>query len=179
VRRTRKGLCTQPPRKRGQFSEVQGSKRPLERGGKHPWAASHSSFGVETGRLRTVRCIFVYQGVAPRNCATTREILVHLIGAYSAPERLDEARHSRGVRTGPERFQFATRTHTAGKRGWKPQAKPWSRPTRHLREGTALPSPRTGDHRRRTRRPPSRTSSIVGLACLSPLAEGRESSPGL
>jgi len=125
------------------------------------------------------RCIFVYQGVAPRNCATTREILVHLIGACSAPERLDEARHGRGVRTGPERFRFATRTHTAGKRGWKPQAKPWSRPTRHLRGGTALPSPRTGDRRRRTRRPPSRTSSIVGLARLSPLAEGRESSPVL
>jgi hypothetical protein len=128
------------------------------------------------GETTDRRCIFVYQGVAPRNRATTREILVHLTGAYSAPERLDEARHGRGVRIGLERFRFATRTHTAGKRGWKPQSKPWSRPTRHLRGGTALPSPRMGDHRRRTRRPPSRTSSIVGLARLSPLAEGRESS---
>jgi hypothetical protein len=37
--------------------------------------------GVETRQLRAIRCAIVYQGVATRNDATTREILVHRTGA--------------------------------------------------------------------------------------------------
>jgi hypothetical protein len=61
----------------GEFSEVRGSKRPIRRSGRHPTTACWAPFGVETWRLRTFRCTFVYQGVATRNGATTREIPAH------------------------------------------------------------------------------------------------------
>jgi hypothetical protein len=63
-----------------EFSEVRGSKRPIICGGKYSTTAWRRRFGVETRRLRTFRCAFVYQGVATRNDATTREILAHRTG---------------------------------------------------------------------------------------------------
>jgi hypothetical protein len=55
------------------FSEVRRSK--------HSATARWHPSGAETRRLSTIRCTFVYQGVATRNGATTREILAHRTGA--------------------------------------------------------------------------------------------------
>jgi hypothetical protein len=38
-------------------------------------------FGVKTPRLGSSSCTYVYQGVATRNDATTREFLSHRTGA--------------------------------------------------------------------------------------------------
>jgi hypothetical protein len=65
----------------GVFSEVRRSKRPTEIGSRHPRAAWWHCFGVEMPRPSSVRCAVVYQGVATRNGATTREILAHRTGA--------------------------------------------------------------------------------------------------
>src|SRR5215212_11769545 len=54
-----------------EFSEVRGSKHPIRRSGKHSTTAWWHPFGVETWRLRTIRCTVVYQGVATRDGATT------------------------------------------------------------------------------------------------------------
>jgi hypothetical protein len=65
----------------GEFSEVHSSKRfvyasasPCQQAVLHP-------FGAKTRRLGSSSCTFVYQGVATRNSATTREILAHRTGA--------------------------------------------------------------------------------------------------
>jgi hypothetical protein len=57
------------------FSEVHGSKQPLRRSGKHSTTAWWHPFSVKTLRLGSSSCTVVYQGVATRNGATTREIL--------------------------------------------------------------------------------------------------------
>ena len=72
-------LVTQP-RGKENFSEAHGSKQPLRRSAKHSTTAWWHPFGVETLRLGSSSCTYVYQGVATRNDATTREILVHRIG---------------------------------------------------------------------------------------------------
>src|SRR5215211_8572931 len=59
----------------GLFSEVRRSKRPIRRRGKHPTTACWHPLAGERPRLRSIRCTEVYQGVATRNDATTREIL--------------------------------------------------------------------------------------------------------
>jgi hypothetical protein len=43
-------------KKKVKFSEVRRSKRPLQRGGKQPKAGWRKPFGVETRRLRIIRC---------------------------------------------------------------------------------------------------------------------------
>jgi len=62
------------------FYEVQGSKRLIGRGAQHSTTAWWYPFGIETRRLSNIRCTYVYQGVATRNGATTREILAHRTG---------------------------------------------------------------------------------------------------
>jgi len=73
-------LFTQRRRKE-EFSEVQGSKHPIRRSGKHSTTAWRHPLGVKTRRLGTFCCTFVCQGVTTRNGATTREILAHRTGA--------------------------------------------------------------------------------------------------
>jgi hypothetical protein len=63
-----------------EFSEVRGSKRPIRRSAKHSTTAWRHPFGVKMLLLGTIRCTVVYQGVATRNDATTREILAHRTG---------------------------------------------------------------------------------------------------
>src|SRR5215217_1701307 len=63
-----------------EFSEVHGSKQPLRRSAKHSTTAWWHPFSVETLRLGSSGCTIVYQGVATRNDATTREILAHWTG---------------------------------------------------------------------------------------------------
>jgi hypothetical protein len=63
-----------------EFSEVRGSKQPLRRSGKHSTTAWGHPFGVETLRLGSSSCTIVYQGIATRNYATTREILAYRTG---------------------------------------------------------------------------------------------------
>src|SRR5215208_7919631 len=58
-----------------EFCEVRGSKQPLRRSAKHSTTAWWHPFSVETLRLGSSSCTYVYQGVATRNIATTREIL--------------------------------------------------------------------------------------------------------
>jgi hypothetical protein len=65
----------------GGFSEVHGSKQPLRHSGKHSTTAWWYPFSVETLRLGSSSCTVVYQGVATRNGATTREILAYRAGA--------------------------------------------------------------------------------------------------
>jgi hypothetical protein len=60
--------------KKEEFSEVRCSKRPIICGGKYSTTAWRRRFGFATRRLGTFRCTNVYQGVATRNGATTREI---------------------------------------------------------------------------------------------------------
>src|SRR5215207_717893 len=67
----------------GEFCEVHGSKQPLRRSGKHSTRAWWHPFGVETLRLGSSSCTIEYQGVATRNHATTREILVHRTGSQT------------------------------------------------------------------------------------------------
>jgi hypothetical protein len=65
----------------GEFSEVHRSKQLLYGPpSPHQQAAPHP-FGIRARRLRSIRCTFVYQGVATRNSVTTREILTHRTGA--------------------------------------------------------------------------------------------------
>src|SRR5215211_5217593 len=54
-----------------EFSEVRGSKRLIGSGSQHSTTAWRHPFGVETRRLRSIRCTVMYQGVATRNGATT------------------------------------------------------------------------------------------------------------
>src|SRR5215208_729372 len=63
-----------------EFSEVHGSKRPIRRSAKHSTTAWRHPFGVKTLRLGSSSCTVVYQGVATRNDATTREILAYRTG---------------------------------------------------------------------------------------------------
>src|SRR5215208_3752651 len=63
-----------------EFSEVHGSKQPLRRSGKHSTTAWWHPFSVQTLRLDSSNCTIMYQGVATRNDATTREILAHRTG---------------------------------------------------------------------------------------------------
>src|SRR5215204_7142179 len=58
-----------------EFSEVHGIKQPLRRSGKHSTTAWWHPFSVKTLRLGSSSCTIVYQGVATRNDATTREFL--------------------------------------------------------------------------------------------------------
>src|SRR5215218_6877161 len=75
-------LVTQP-RGKENFSEAHGSKQPLRRSAKHSTTAWWHPFGVETLRLGSSSCTYVYQGVATRNDAITREILVHRTGSQA------------------------------------------------------------------------------------------------
>jgi hypothetical protein len=63
-------LFTKVPRK-DEFSEVRGSKRRIGRSAKHSTTAWRHPCGVETLRLGSSSCTFLYQGVATRNGATT------------------------------------------------------------------------------------------------------------
>src|SRR5215208_1447213 len=58
-----------------EFSEVRGSKLPIMHSLKLSTTAWRYLFGVETRRLRSIRCTIVYQEVTTRNRATTREFL--------------------------------------------------------------------------------------------------------
>jgi hypothetical protein len=63
------------------FCEVRCSKQPIRHSAKHSTTAWWPPSGVEARRVGAIRCTVVYQGVATRNIATTREILAHRIGA--------------------------------------------------------------------------------------------------
>src|SRR5215216_2382981 len=70
------------------FHEVQGSKQPIRHIAKHSTTAWRHPLSVETLRLGSSSCTIVYQGVATRNDATTREILAHRTGPmqiYTTP----------------------------------------------------------------------------------------------
>src|SRR5215208_6871030 len=58
-----------------EFSEVRGSKLPIMHSLKLSTTAWRYLFGVETRRLRSIRCTIVYQEVTTRNRTTTREFL--------------------------------------------------------------------------------------------------------
>src|SRR5215208_6703244 len=60
-----------------EFSEVHSSKRPIRSHAKHPTTAYWYPCSVEKRRLGAFRCTNVYQGVATRNDATTREFRGH------------------------------------------------------------------------------------------------------
>src|SRR5215211_9011846 len=64
----------------GLFSEVRRSKRPIECRGRHSFTARWTLFCARIRRVGAIRCTNVYQGVATRNGATTREILAHRAG---------------------------------------------------------------------------------------------------
>src|SRR5215210_3846906 len=64
-----------------EFSEVHGSKRPMERFCERSRATWRDPFGLGTWRPCIIRCLDVCQGVATRNSATTREILAHRTGS--------------------------------------------------------------------------------------------------
>jgi hypothetical protein len=85
--------------KKVEFSEVRGSKRPMICSGKYSTTAWRHRFGFETRRLGTFRCTFVYQGVATRNGATTREIPAHRTGVQPnfASTEFSEVRMLRGL----------------------------------------------------------------------------------
>src|SRR5215217_3244305 len=75
-------LCPYSPKcVEEEFSEVHSSKQLIRRRAKHSATAWRHPFGVQTRRLSAFRCTVVYQGVATRNGATTREIPAHQIGA--------------------------------------------------------------------------------------------------
>src|SRR5918995_964280 len=90
-----------------EFSEVRRSKRPDKPGHKHPRGAWRGFFGVLKPRRGSVRCSVVYQGVATRNGATTREtppigpgpteLRIHgVLGSSSAPTLCPVALTARG-----------------------------------------------------------------------------------
>jgi hypothetical protein len=54
-------------------ASVRGGKQPTRRSSKHSTTAWWHLLGVETRRLRSIRCPVVYQGVATRNTATTSQ----------------------------------------------------------------------------------------------------------
>ena len=83
-----------------EFSEVHGSKRPIRRSAKHSTTAWRHPFGVKMFLLGTIRCTVVYQGVATRNDATTREILAHRTGTQPnfALTEFSEVRSGRNLR---------------------------------------------------------------------------------
>src|SRR5215218_2840453 len=85
-------LCTLIQRsawkKKDQFSEVRGSKRSVERSGKHHKTAWRNPFADETRRLSSVRCTFMHQVVATRNGATSGEFLHLRTGAQAKREDL-------------------------------------------------------------------------------------------
>src|SRR5215208_7927500 len=56
-----------------EFSEVRRSRLPIMHSLKLSTTAWRYLFGVETRRLRSIRCTIVYQEVTTRNRATTRE----------------------------------------------------------------------------------------------------------
>jgi hypothetical protein len=66
-----------------EFSEVHGSKRFLYVPPSPCLRALLPPFVVKTLRLGTIRCTFLYQGVATRNSATTREMLAQQGSQYN------------------------------------------------------------------------------------------------
>src|SRR5215204_3228983 len=57
--KARKRSAYSPKCVEGEFSEVRGSKRPIDHSGKLPTPAFRHHFGVETLRVGTFRCTFV------------------------------------------------------------------------------------------------------------------------
>ena len=60
-----------------EFCEVRGSKQPIRHSGYPMTEDPGAPFGVKTLRLGSSSCTDVYQGVATRNGATTREIVAY------------------------------------------------------------------------------------------------------
>src|SRR5215217_3653635 len=95
-----------PDKGREKFSEVRDSKQSVRRSGKHSTTAWWHPFSAGTLRLGSSSCTIVYQGVATRNNATTREILAHRMGtqpnfaitAFYEVRVVPCSQHARGAR---------------------------------------------------------------------------------